>query len=146
MQEVRRPNENIYINGQPFEGIGEIEPETVPADMPEYVRIFKPSTIEATVKITPQQAVELTGIKRICHEVALDAAHALGYEVSPEEEEALTWAVIIYFSVVMNNSRLFHLCKHSKKRRTRKKNAVRLLRLMDEKKKALARQERPHGH
>lgn len=145
MQEVRRPNENIYINGQPFEGIGEVK-EAVPCEIPEYIRPVPPDTVELTVKITPQQAAELMGIKRICRQVALDVAHELGYEVSPEEEEALTWAVIIYFSVVMNNSRLFHLCKHSKKRRTRKKNRERLCRMMEEKRQAYARQGRPHGH
>lgn len=143
MQEVNETNKNIYINGQPFEGIGEIEletaVETVLTDMLEYARLFVPGVTKSTVKITPQLVAMFTRIKCMCRDIALGMAQLHGYEVLPEKEEALTRKVMVYYATVANNRRLFHLCQYSKKHRTRKKNRARLLRLMDEMMKAYAR-------
>lgn len=127
MQEVNETNKNIYINGQPFEGIGEVK-EAVPGEIPEYIRPVPPNTVELTVKITPEQAAKIVAEFTEAVRKAAEEMNRILREWC--EDIRRVWMRAVYklnkyieaeMYYANDNPRWWHLYKHAKKYRTRKK-------------------------
>lgn len=117
----------LYCNGAPFEGIGDAELEPVhPDDVPE--------PPELTLTFTPEQAAAIVEtlkpafeeLARIYREFAEWAAEVLRKVAAVAGERAAKFIEAeLYFA--NDNPKWWHLYKHAKKARTRKKYRRRLM-------------------
>ena len=118
---------NIFIDGEPCDGIGEIAPASTD-DLPPVQRVGDPATLEHV--LTPETTAAIA-------EAAMQAAKALRKMVERLTDprtrfiDGLLWQAC-------EKPRMYHLYKHAKKARTRKKNRRRLMVLLYSKMKAAA--------
>jgi hypothetical protein len=111
-----------YVNGEPFEGLKDATLELEPAnpdDLPE-----APELPELTLKITPEGAAAIVESLKSVHDKAVQALQQLletmrnASAVVCEKASKLIEAEMYYSN---DNPRWWHLYKHAKKARTRKK-------------------------
>lgn len=111
-----------YVNGEPFEGITDAALELEPAnpdDLPE-----APELPELTLTLTPESAAALAEQLKTAADAAVQAFKWLvervkaAAAIATEKASKLIEAEMYYAN---DNPRWWHLYKHAKKARTRKK-------------------------
>lgn len=116
----------IYIDGEQFDGIKEIDPVD-PADLPEYLPRIA-DTAELTLSFTPEQAAAIVEtfkpvideLSRMFQALAEWAAEVFRKVGAAATETANTVMDRMLYEA-NDNPRWWYLYKHAKRRRTRKK-------------------------
>lgn len=108
---------DIYIDGQPFEGIGELRAEHIaePDNPPEVVRV---NSID--------EAVSLSNILRKATVMACFPSLEMATKAFQELAEAMARLPDIEVERPAINPRWYHLSKYARKARTRKKYLSRI--------------------